>query len=98
MKWVILFGLLVILAAVIAARYRQQIKMVIYVWQMFRKMRRASGANEEKQIDKQENKKDAALVRCAKCGVWIPQNKSLILRSGSKYCSTTCLEKTAQIS
>jgi hypothetical protein len=23
------------------------------------------------------------LVRCAKCGVWIPQNQSLTLRSGA---------------
>lgn len=96
MKWLILLGLLVVLAAIIAARYRQQIKTAIYVWRMFRKMRRA-GAAEDKQIDKQENQKDVALVRCAKCGVWIPQNKSLSLRSGSRYCSTACLEKTAQI-
>ena len=96
MKWLILLGLLLVVAVVIAARYRQQIKMAIYVWRMFRKMRRA-GAAEEKQIEKQENTKDAALVRCAKCGVWIPQNKSLRLGSGSRYCSTACLEKTAQI-
>ncbi len=96
MKWLILLGLLVILAAIIGARYRQQIKMAIYVWRMFSKMRRASSAG-EKQIDKQENPKDAALVRCAKCGVWIPQNKSLSLRSGSLFCSTACLEKTAPI-
>jgi hypothetical protein len=96
MKWLILLGLLLVVAVVIAARYRQQIKMAIYVWRMFRKMRRA-GAAEEKQIEKQENTNDAALVRCAKCGVWIPQNKSLRLGSGSRYCSTACLEKTAQI-
>ena len=96
MKWLILFGLLVILIAIIASRYRQQIKMAIYVWRMFRKMRRES-KGEEKQIEKQESIKEAALVRCAKCGTWIPQSRALNLRSGSNYCSTVCLETTAKI-
>ena len=96
MKWLILLGLVIVLVAIVAVRYREQIKMAIYVWRMFRKMRR-TGAAEEKQIDKQENTKESALVRCAKCGVWIPQNQSLSLRSGIQYCSTACLEKTAHI-
>jgi len=96
MKWLILFGLIVILIVIIAARYRQQIKMAIYVWRMFRKMRQ-TGKTEEKQIEKQENAKDIALVRCAKCGTWIPQNKALNLRSGINYCSTVCLETPAKI-
>jgi hypothetical protein len=73
MKWLILLGLVIVLVAIVAVRYREQIKMAIYVWRMFRKMRRA-GVTEERQIDKQENTKEVALVRCAKCGVWIPQN------------------------
>jgi len=96
MKWLILFGLIVILIVIITSRYRQQIKMAIYVWRMFRKMRQA-GKTREKQIEKQENAKDAALVRCAKCGTWIPQNRALNLRSGTNYCSTVCLETTAKI-
>jgi len=96
MKWLILFGLIVVLIVVIASRYRQQIKMAIYVWRMFRKMRRA-GKTGDKQIEKQENAKDSALVRCAKCGTWIPQNKALNLRSGINYCSTVCLETPAKI-
>ena len=96
MKWLILFGLIVVLIVVIASRYRQQIKMAIYVWRMFRKMRRA-GKTGDKQIEKQENAKDIALVRCAKCGTWITQNKALNLRSGINYCSTVCLETPAKI-
>ena len=96
MKWLILLGLIVALIVIIASRYRQQIKMAIYVWRMFRKMRQA-GKPEGKQIEKQENPKNAALVRCAKCGTWIPQNTALNLRSGINYCSTVCLETTAKI-
>ena len=96
MKWLILLGLIIILIVIIASRYRQQIKMAIYVWRMFRKMRQA-GKAEEKQIEKQDNLKDIGLVSCAKCGTWIPQNKALNLRSGINYCSRACLETTANI-
>lgn len=95
MKWLIFLGLIFVLLVIIAARYRRQIKMAIYVWRMFRKMRQA-GKTEEKQIEKQSNTKDVALVRCAKCGTWIPQTKAINLRSGINYCSTNCLEKTTQ--
>ncbi len=96
MKWLILLGLLLVLLAIIATRFRQQIKMAIYVWRMFRKMRQV-GKSVEKPIEKIENPKDAALVRCAKCGTWIPQNKALNLRSGIYYCSKICLEITASV-
>lgn len=96
MKWLILLGLFIILIAIIALRFRQQIKMAIYVWRMFRKMRQV-GKTDEKRIEKQTDAKDIALVRCAKCGTWIPNNKALNLRSGNRYCSTTCLETAAKV-
>jgi len=34
------------------------------------------------------------LVRCAGCGTWIPENRSLNLKSGlAIYCSPECLER-----
>jgi len=95
MKWLIILGLLVVILALIATRFRQQIKMAIYVWRMFRKLRLAK--SDDKQIEKQENPKDSALVRCSKCGTWIPQNKALNLRSGIYYCSKICLETMAKV-
>ncbi len=53
---------------------------------------RAAGKGEEKQIERREESKDVPLVRCAKCGTWISQDKILKLGS-SNYCSTACLEK-----
>ena len=96
MKWLILLGLLAILVAVIAMRFRQQIKMAIYVWRMFRKMRQV-GKSGEKTVEKIENPKGAQLIRCAKCGTWIPQSKALNLRSGIYFCSKNCLEATAHV-
>lgn len=96
MKWLILLGLLIILIVLIASRYRQQIKMAIYVWRMFRKMRQA-GKVDKKEIEKQDDS-NAALVRCVKCGTWISQVKALKLRSGINYCSAQCMETKINLS
>ncbi len=96
MKWLILLGLVIVVLGLIATRFRRQIKMAIYVWRMFHKMRQA-GKSEGKHIEKQDNLSDVALVRCAKCGTWTPQSKALNLRSGVYYCSKNCLEVTARV-
>ncbi len=96
MKWLIILALIVVLAIFIANRYRKQIQMALYVFRMFRKMRQMSKI-EEKQIDAKANSEQTALVNCAKCGTWIPQNKALKLRSGVFYCSANCLETTAKV-
>lgn len=91
MKWIIVISLILIIGAIVVSRYRRQIQMAIYVWRMFRKMRQA-GKTEEKQIEPKTNNKDVPLIRCGKCGAWIPKNDALSLRSGGFYCSTNCLE------
>jgi len=96
MKWVILLSLVVLVIGLIAVRYRRQIKMAIYVWRMFRQMRQV-GKSGEKQLENPAIDKDVALVRCAKCGTWSPQNKALKLRSGINYCSANCLETAAKV-
>jgi hypothetical protein len=63
---------------------------------MFRKMRQASKPL-EKQIEKQENLNDVALVKCAKCGTWIPQKNALNLRSKIFYCSANCMESAVKV-
>ena len=70
-KFLILLILLFVLAAVVAARYRRQIQTAVYVYRMFKKMRQA-GKAEEKRIEKTESAKNVPLIRCAKCGTWIP--------------------------
>ena len=96
MKWLIVIALIVVIALFVANRYRKQIQMALYVFRMFRKMRQMN-KSEEKQINTAANANDTALVNCAKCGTWIPQNKALKLRSGVFYCSSNCLETTAKV-
>ncbi|MGI8639505.1 MAG: hypothetical protein ACR2MG_06070 [Pyrinomonadaceae bacterium] len=90
-KLLILLILLLVVASMIALRYRRQIQTALYVWRMFRKMRQMDKP-QEKQIEKKENAKDVQLIRCAKCGTWIPQKNALNLRSKAFYCSTNCME------
>lgn len=98
MKWLIILGLILLVIVLIASRYRKQIQMALYVFRMFRKMRRMNNHAEEKQINTKAGINDETLVNCAKCGTWIPQNKAIKLRSGVYYCSSKCLETTAQVS
>jgi hypothetical protein len=96
MKWLILLLLLGIVSVIIATRYRRQIQTAIYLWRMFRKMRQA-GKPQERQIEKKEAANDVQLIRCAKCGTWIPQKNALQLRSKTFFCSARCLEKAVEV-
>jgi hypothetical protein len=96
MKWLIILGLIFAVCALVAIRYRRQIQTAIYVWKMFRKMRQVSKPV-EKQIKKQKNSSDVPLVKCAKCGTWIPKTKSLNLRSKIFYCSANCMESAVKV-
>ena len=93
MKWLILLILLAVVVIFLVNRYRRQIQTGIYVFQMFRKMR-AAGKAQEKRIEKQTESKDVPLVRCAKCGTWIAQDKSKKL-GANRFCSYACFEKAA---
>lgn len=97
MKWLIILFLLFVLFAFIAARYRRQIQMGIYVFKMFRKMRQMNKPA-EKQIDKPAISNDVQLIRCAKCGTWIPQSNALNLRNSKTfYCSANCMERAVKV-
>lgn len=91
MKWLVLLFLFFALATIIAVRYRRQIQTGLYVWQMFRKMRQPNRP-ENKRIEINKSEADGQLVRCAKCGTWIPKNKALSLRTKIFYCSAKCIE------
>jgi hypothetical protein len=97
MKWLIILGLLFLLGAIVATRYRRQIQMALYVFRMFRKMRQMNRAETtEKQIERNTDARDIPLVRCAKCGAWKPQTDALKFGGNIFYCSSNCLEKAVQ--
>jgi hypothetical protein len=83
--------LLVIFAllALTAIRYRRQIVGVIQIWRSLKAMR--SQAN-EKQVPPATTSSSGALVNCAKCGTWVPEQRAIKLRGGVIYCSTACME------
>ncbi len=101
MKWLILLLLIVFAFALVAIRYRRQIQTGIYVWRMFRKMRQTGNTDKksagERQINESVNSDNIPLVRCAKCGKWIPQTKALNLRSKNFYCSYNCMETAVKV-
>lgn len=96
MKWLIILGLLFIVALFIYSRYRRQIQTGLQLWRMYRQMRQAS-APTEKKIDKKESGSSQQLVRCARCGKWIAPDEALKLGKNVTYCSTECMEKSARL-
>jgi hypothetical protein len=96
MKWLIILGLILLLFAIIALRYRQQIQTGLQIWRMFRQFKQASKP-QEKKIEKRAADKGEPLVRCARCSKWISRKDALNLRSKIVYCSAKCMERSARI-
>ena len=72
-----------ILFALTAVRYRKQIAGVIGLAKVLKEAKDNVGQNRSIQGEKQAS---VQLVNCAKCGVWVPQNKVIKQRNGF-YCS-----------
>lgn len=88
MKWLILFILFLFLLMIISVRFRRQIIGMIQVWKVFKQVNKPP----EKQIKKQAEDGDIALVKCARCGNWILQTEAVNFRSNEFYCSPNCFE------
>ncbi len=96
MKWLILPVLLILAVGLIALRFRPQIKAALQIWRMLKQIKQANQPI-EKQIPKREKVENEALVRCTKCGKWIPQSNALNLRKQTFYCSSACVEKAVPL-
>ena len=101
MKWLVLLLLLLILVAFVAFRYRRQLQTGWQMYLMFKKLRQAtkpSSAQSEKQIKQKSADKGAPLIRCERCGGWVPQTDALNLRrSKTFYCSAKCMERAVKL-
>jgi hypothetical protein len=73
----ILFGLT-------AIRYRKQIVGAIG---FARALKDAKEAGPRPAAMRREEPSSVQLVNCAKCGVWVPENKAIRLRDGQFYCT-----------
>ena len=83
-----------ILAALTALRYRKQISAVIRISRMLRE-----GPQNDRQIPtmpKRGPMEAEPLVKCSRCGTWVPENRSRRIRSGDFFCSAECFELGAK--
>ena len=92
-----LFILFVIglLLAFTAYRYRRQIKAIREFWRMAKEMRQMT-SQMRKEVDEPKAAAPGRLVNCTKCGTWVPEDRAIRLGRTSMFCSSKCLERSAQ--
>ncbi len=95
MKYLIIFGLLLVFWTFILWRMRPYIKMAQRVLGIMKDVRQVN--NQDVAAPLRSSGKDGQrLVRCASCNTWIPASRAVSLRSQSAaYCSHECLERAA---
>ena len=74
-----------LLAALTAVRYRKQISGMIGLAKVLKEAKNNIGQSRSIQGEKQAS---VQLVNCAKCGVWVPQNKAR--KSGDLFHCSDC--------
>jgi ribosomal protein S26 len=83
----LVFAVILVLTAI---RYRHQIAGVLRIWRSLKAMKQQMSQRSAEVEDK--DKFAGPLVNCAKCGTWVPEQKSIKLGGATVYCSTACLE------
>ena len=91
-KFLVILLILILVFGLIALRYRKQIQSALYVWRMFRQMRKMNKPQAEKKIETAKTEPAQKLVKCAKCGTWTPLTKAIYFRSKTFYCSKDCMK------
>lgn len=84
----IILAVILVLIALTAVKYRKQIAGLIGVARML-----SDAKNAVRQSSIQgEDARSVSLVNCAKCGVWVPQDKAIKIRDGYYLCSDECVK------
>lgn len=96
MKWLIVLLIILIVVALIAVRYRKHILSAWHLWRMFKQVRQMSKPPEKK-IETVSHDRNQPLVRCERCGNWIPESQAMNLRSKTFYCSAKCMERAVKL-
>lgn len=95
MEWLIVILVIAAFAAYLIYRYRKQIRTAIMMYRAFRQMRQQMKPT-KKQVEPKARTRDTELVRCAKCGTWIPKDEAVKLKS-QLFCSLACLEESVTV-
>ena len=95
LKLLIVLGIIGVIFLLVYLRLRPYIRMARQMLGVAREVGRASGQTSAASPAVRSG--GDRLVRCAACETWIPASRALKLRSSATaYCSTACLEGTAE--
>jgi len=90
MKYLVIAVLVSIIFVLVYARVRPYLKLIQKVVQSFNVVTEINTSAASNQKTPSRNK----LIRCDRCGTWIPADRALSLKSGlANFCSTECMEK-----
>lgn len=98
MKILLLLSIIVLIGAIVAVRYRKQIRLAVYFLRMLNKMRQSGKENQRRIEPKEPLSADSALIQCTGCKNWVAQNKSIKIGQKSFYCTHACMEKSFKVS
>src|SRR5215203_1719585 len=92
-----LFILLIIglLLTFTAYKYRRHIRAMREFWRMAKQMREITW-QKSKEVEEPKASPPGKLVNCSKCGTWVPEERAIRLGRTSVFCSSRCLERSAQ--
>ncbi|HJU93371.1 MAG TPA: hypothetical protein VJ656_10585 [Pyrinomonadaceae bacterium] len=90
MKYLIIAALVGFVLALIYVRARPYLKLVRKVAESLNSVTDVSATTAQSARTSSQNK----LVRCERCGTWVPADRALNLKSGlATFCSTECMAK-----
>ena len=85
-EFIFIIIVILVLLALTAIRYRKTIAGILGVAKMLKEAKDAASGTKAVGGEKPS----VQLVNCAKCGVWVPQNKAIKRGEGFFYCSEVC--------
>jgi hypothetical protein len=94
MKYLLLFLIFLVLMAWVGWRYRRQLTFAWQIWKMLRSAYTARNGQQTRAAPEQKNIPAGKLVRCEKCGTWIPKDTALNFGSNTYFCTAKCMEKS----
>jgi len=90
MKYLIIAALASIVFVLIYTRIRPYLKLIQKVAQSINVVTDISAST----ASRKESPANSKLVRCDRCGTWVPAERALNLKSGlATFCSPECMEK-----
>ncbi len=92
LKYLIIGSLLVLLVVVVYSRLHPYIKMLGKFVGTVRTIANAGSSAS----GSRPGRVDGKLVKCTSCGTWIPAGRAVGVKTNLTFCSTECLEKSAE--